>query len=204
MGYSSAEGIVLSGSVSQQNIFGSGNALALSVNTSRYNTLYSVVYTEPYWTTDGTAKAGSDYTTKTGTLSFAPGELTKNVIVNASAAAEELRASGGHIKEELEAFAHEFIETFDRLGKTLLERVEQSSSGMGGSLEELTASLASRIDDRSNDLLEKFAERTLSVVSELESASGEIAKKLNDTSNRYTDLIETTAAKVGEIGRAHV
>ena len=37
VGYSSAEGIVLNASMSQQNIFGSGNALALGVNTSRYN-----------------------------------------------------------------------------------------------------------------------------------------------------------------------
>jgi hypothetical protein len=37
--------------------------------------------TVPYWTVDGTAKAGSDYTAKTGTLTYAPGELTKNVIV---------------------------------------------------------------------------------------------------------------------------
>src|SRR6478752_3817618 len=46
IGYSSAEGVVLSGSVSQQNIFGSGNALALNINTSRYNQLYSVTYAE--------------------------------------------------------------------------------------------------------------------------------------------------------------
>ena len=56
VGYSSAEGIVLNASVSQQNIFGSGNALALGVNTSRYNRLYSVLYTEPYYTVDGVSR----------------------------------------------------------------------------------------------------------------------------------------------------
>jgi len=56
IGYSSAEGIVLSGSISQQNIFGSGNALSLNVNTSRYNRQYSVIYTEPYWTSDGVSR----------------------------------------------------------------------------------------------------------------------------------------------------
>jgi outer membrane protein insertion porin family len=61
IGYSSAEGVVLSGSVSQQNIFGSGNALAVSVNTSRYNRLYSIVYTEPYWTTDGISRTIEAY-----------------------------------------------------------------------------------------------------------------------------------------------
>src|SRR5262245_45398785 len=135
--------------------------------------------------------------TVTGELRESADELAKQVIVNATAAAEDLRASGGHIKDELEAFARDFIQTFRRMGKPLPARAEESSTGMGGTLEELTTGLATRIDDHSNDLLEKFAERTLSVVSELESASGEIAKKLNDTSNRYTDLIETTAAKVG-------
>ena len=56
VGYSSAEGIVLNASISQQNIFGSGNALALGINTSRYNRLYSVVYTEPYYTVDGVSR----------------------------------------------------------------------------------------------------------------------------------------------------
>ncbi|HVO89690.1 MAG TPA: outer membrane protein assembly factor BamA, partial [Casimicrobiaceae bacterium] len=56
VGYSSAEGVVLSGSVSQQNIFGSGNALGLSVNTSRYNRTYAATFTEPYWTVDGVSR----------------------------------------------------------------------------------------------------------------------------------------------------
>ena len=56
VGYSSAEGIVISASLSQQNIFGSGNALALGVNTSRFNRLYSLVYTEPYYTVDGVSR----------------------------------------------------------------------------------------------------------------------------------------------------
>ena len=133
----------------------------------------------------------------TGELRDSADELAKQVILNASAASEELRASGGHIKDDLETFARDFIETFDRLGKTLIDRAEQSSAGMSGTLEELTTGLAGRIDDRSNDLLEKFAERTLTVLAELESASGEIAERLDDTSVRYTDLIETTAAKVG-------
>jgi outer membrane protein insertion porin family len=61
IGYSSAEGIVLSGSISQQNIFGSGNALSLNVNTSRYNRTYSVIYTEPYWTNDGVSRTMEVY-----------------------------------------------------------------------------------------------------------------------------------------------
>lgn len=61
IGYSSAEGVVLSGSISQQNIFGSGNAVSVSVNTSRYDRLYSVVFTQPYWTTDGISRTIEAY-----------------------------------------------------------------------------------------------------------------------------------------------
>ena len=34
-----------------------------------------------YATADGTATAGSDYTSASGTLTFAPGELTKTISV---------------------------------------------------------------------------------------------------------------------------
>ena len=56
VGYSSSEGVVFNASVSQQNIFGSGNALALSVNTSSLNRTISLTYTEPYWTVDGVSR----------------------------------------------------------------------------------------------------------------------------------------------------
>jgi outer membrane protein insertion porin family len=61
IGYSSAEGVVLSASVSQQNIFGSGNALSLAVNTSQYNRTYSATFFEPYWTVDGVSRTIEGY-----------------------------------------------------------------------------------------------------------------------------------------------
>jgi len=48
--------VVLSASISQQNIFGSGNALSLAVNTSRYNRTYSGTFYEPYWSVDGVSR----------------------------------------------------------------------------------------------------------------------------------------------------
>jgi outer membrane protein insertion porin family len=52
-GFGSGEGILLSGSVSEQNIFGSGRHLTAQVNSSKVNTAYVVSYTDPYWTVDG-------------------------------------------------------------------------------------------------------------------------------------------------------
>ncbi|MBI5785627.1 MAG: outer membrane protein assembly factor BamA [Rhodocyclales bacterium] len=55
-GFSSTEKVVLSGSIQQQNLFGSGNFVGLSVNTSKINTVYSLSYTNPYYTVDGVSR----------------------------------------------------------------------------------------------------------------------------------------------------
>lgn len=55
-GFGSSEGLVLSGSVSQDNIFGSGRHLTLGVNTSNINTTYALGYTNPYSTVDGVSR----------------------------------------------------------------------------------------------------------------------------------------------------
>jgi len=57
VGYSSADGLVLTGSVSQNNVLGTGNSLVASVNTSRINRTIAVTYAEPYWTTDGISRS---------------------------------------------------------------------------------------------------------------------------------------------------
>ena len=56
VGYSSADGIVFNASVSQQNIFGTGNALIAAINTSQVNRTISLAFTEPYWTVDGVSR----------------------------------------------------------------------------------------------------------------------------------------------------
>jgi outer membrane protein insertion porin family len=53
VGYSSAEGIILSASVTQANIFGSGNYVSAQVNSGSVNRVYSLSFTNPYYTVDG-------------------------------------------------------------------------------------------------------------------------------------------------------
>ncbi len=53
IGYSTAEKIILSGSVSQTNLFGTGNALSLQVNSGSVNKVYALSFTNPYFTDDG-------------------------------------------------------------------------------------------------------------------------------------------------------
>ena len=53
LGFSSSENLVISGSVSQENLFGTGRNLAVQVNSGKINRVYSVSYTNPYFTIDG-------------------------------------------------------------------------------------------------------------------------------------------------------
>jgi len=52
-GFSSSEGLVLSGSVSQANVFGTGNRVSAQINSGSVNTVYSLSFTNPYYTIDG-------------------------------------------------------------------------------------------------------------------------------------------------------
>jgi outer membrane protein insertion porin family len=52
-GLSSSDGVVLSGSVTQNNLFGTGNRLSLQMNSGSLNTVYALSYTNPYFTNDG-------------------------------------------------------------------------------------------------------------------------------------------------------
>ncbi|MDN5936430.1 MAG: outer membrane protein assembly factor BamA, partial [Nitrosospira sp.] len=52
-GYSNMQGIILSASVAQDNIFGTGKFVNLMVNTARVNQTYSLSYTDPYFTRHG-------------------------------------------------------------------------------------------------------------------------------------------------------
>ncbi len=60
-GFGSGEGLILSGGITQNNIFGTGNSLSVQVNGSRVNTIYSLSYTNPYWTIDGVSRGFDIY-----------------------------------------------------------------------------------------------------------------------------------------------
>jgi outer membrane protein insertion porin family len=52
-GYSDRQGIILNGSISQNNIFGTGNFFSLDVNTGAINKTYAASFTNPYVTVNG-------------------------------------------------------------------------------------------------------------------------------------------------------
>ena len=56
-GFSSAEKVALSFGITQENAFGSGNYLAVQVNTSRYNRTAVLSTTDPYFTQNGISRS---------------------------------------------------------------------------------------------------------------------------------------------------
>jgi outer membrane protein insertion porin family len=56
-GFSSADKLSLTGSIKQENIFGSGNYLGLEVNTSKYSRTAVLSTVDPYFTVDGISRA---------------------------------------------------------------------------------------------------------------------------------------------------
>ncbi len=62
VGVSSAEKIILSGSINQQNFLGSGQALSLAVNTSRLNRTINLSFTNPYFTPSGVSRTVDVFT----------------------------------------------------------------------------------------------------------------------------------------------
>jgi outer membrane protein insertion porin family len=69
-GLSSSEGLVFSGSINQQNLFGSGKHVGVGFNTSKINKLYSFSYTDPFHTIDGVSRGFDIYLRDTDTEKF--------------------------------------------------------------------------------------------------------------------------------------
>ena len=55
-GYSSTEGLVLQGSYSQQNTFGTGHAVSFEINTSKATRTFGLTHTDPYVTLHGISR----------------------------------------------------------------------------------------------------------------------------------------------------
>ena len=56
LGYSQFEGLVVSASIAQNNLFGTGNRVQLAFNNSSYNRTFSVGYLNPYFTDEGVSR----------------------------------------------------------------------------------------------------------------------------------------------------
>jgi outer membrane protein insertion porin family len=79
-GFSSGEGLVLTGGVTQSNLFGSGNYLSTQINTGKINQIYSVSYTNPYFTDDGVSRGFDVYKRNTDSQSTAISQYSSHTL----------------------------------------------------------------------------------------------------------------------------
>ena len=75
-----SEGVILSGVVTQQNVFGTGNHLGIQVNTSKINTVYSLSFTQPYWTVDGVSRGFDLYKRNVDPTSLSLGQYRTSTL----------------------------------------------------------------------------------------------------------------------------
>lgn len=68
-GISSSQGLVLTAGITQSNLFGTGKVLSTQVNTSQSNQVYSVSYTNPYYTDNGVSRGFDVYQRNVDTTS---------------------------------------------------------------------------------------------------------------------------------------
>lgn len=80
VGFSSSEGVILSGSISQANVFGSGNQLSTQVNSGKINTIYSLSYTDPYYTVDGISRGFDLYKRKVDATTLSIAKYNTNAL----------------------------------------------------------------------------------------------------------------------------
>ncbi len=79
-GFSSGEGLVLSGGVTQANLFGTGNYLSTQVNTGKVNQVYSLSYTNPYFTDEGVSRGFDIYKRNTDLQSTAVSQYSSHTL----------------------------------------------------------------------------------------------------------------------------
>ncbi len=135
IGYSSAEKAIISGSISQTNVFGTGNALSLNINSGSINKVYALSYTNPYYSDDGVSRGFDFYRRDTNPSSLAVARYkttTTGVGVRFGVPVTETNTINyglGVERTELETFATtpqrylDFVDTFGPVTKTLLGTV---------------------------------------------------------------------------------
>ena len=75
-GFSQSEKLMLSGSISQANLFGSGKFASLSLNTGKINRVAAFSYTNPYFTVDGISQGFDIYHRRVDPTSLSVAQYT--------------------------------------------------------------------------------------------------------------------------------
>jgi outer membrane protein insertion porin family len=80
LGFSTVDQLVLSASVTQPNIFGSGKFVSLQINTGKVNTVYALSYLNPYFTVDGVSQGFDLYSREVDASSLSVGNYVTDTL----------------------------------------------------------------------------------------------------------------------------
>ncbi|MDH5377835.1 MAG: outer membrane protein assembly factor BamA [Gammaproteobacteria bacterium] len=67
LGYGQGSGLILAGSVNQNNFLGTGNRVSAEINTNEVSTVYSFAFTDPYYTINGVSRGFRLFSRETST-----------------------------------------------------------------------------------------------------------------------------------------
>jgi outer membrane protein insertion porin family len=80
VGFSTLDKLIISASITQPNVFGTGKYLSLEVNSGSVNTVYSLSYVDPYYTVDGVSRGFDLYKRKVDATSLSTGAYATDTI----------------------------------------------------------------------------------------------------------------------------
>jgi outer membrane protein insertion porin family len=80
VGFSSLDKFIVSASITQPNVFGSGKYLALELNSGSVNQVYSLSYVDPYYTVDGVSRGFDLYKRTVDATTLATGAYATDTL----------------------------------------------------------------------------------------------------------------------------
>jgi outer membrane protein insertion porin family len=80
VGFSTLDKFIISASITQPNVFGTGKYLSLEVNSGTVNTVYSLSYIDPYWTVDGVSRGFDIYRRKVDATTLSTGAYATDTV----------------------------------------------------------------------------------------------------------------------------
>ncbi len=80
VGFSTVDKFIVQASLSQTNIFGTGNALSVQANTGKVNSNISLSYTNPYYTVDGVSRGFDVYKRKVDATTLGIGNYKTDTV----------------------------------------------------------------------------------------------------------------------------
>jgi len=80
VGFSTVDKVIISASVTQPNVFGTGKYLSLQLNSGSVNQIYSLSYVDPYYTVNGVSRGFDIYKRKVDASTLVTGAYTTDTL----------------------------------------------------------------------------------------------------------------------------